>query len=71
MVTVPSSDLSIVVITLQLIGFDVLQDLTNLYDQYRSIEPWLQRKNGLEKDGREHFQSVEDRKKLVGWKIAI
>jgi hypothetical protein len=41
------------------------QDLTNLYDQYESIEPWLQRKDGLEKDGKEHFQSVEDRKKLV------
>ena len=44
----------------------LFQDLTNLYDQYRSIEPWLQRKEGLEKDGKEHFQSVEDRKKLVG-----
>jgi hypothetical protein len=29
------------------------------------IDPWLQRKDGLEKDGKEHFQSVEDRKKLV------
>lgn len=45
---------------------DLVPDLNNLYDQYRSIEPWLQRKNGLEKDGREHYQSVEDRKKLDG-----
>lgn len=43
----------------------LFQDLNNLYDQYCSIEPWLQRKDGLEKDGREHYQSVDDRKKLV------
>jgi succinate dehydrogenase/fumarate reductase-like Fe-S protein len=45
----------------------MFQDLTNLYDhgQYQSIEPWLQRKDSLEKDGKKHFQSVEDRKKLV------
>ena len=43
----------------------LFQDLNNLYDQYRAIEPWLQRKDGLEKDGREHYQSVDDRKKLV------
>jgi len=41
------------------------QDLSNLYDQYRSIEPWLQRKEKSLSD-RELFQSIEDRKKLDG-----
>ena len=41
-----------------------LQDLSNLYDQYRSIQPWLQRKEETQSD-KELYQSVEDRKKLV------
>lgn len=40
------------------------QDLSNLYDQYRSIEPWLQRKDKSLSD-KELYQSIEDRKKLV------
>jgi len=43
------------------------QDLSNLYDQYRSIEPWLQRKEKSLSD-KELYQSIEDRKKLVSWK---
>ena len=44
-----------------------MQDLTNLYEQYRSIEPWLQRtdENASDENRREYYQSVDDRKKLV------
>ena len=45
----------------------LLQDLTNLYEQYRSIEPWLQRtdENVSDENRTEYYQSVDDRKKLV------
>ena len=44
---------------------DLVTDLTNFYDQYKSIEPWLKRKTPAE-PGRENLQSIEDRKKLDG-----
>ncbi|XP_021752241.1 succinate dehydrogenase [ubiquinone] iron-sulfur subunit 3, mitochondrial-like [Chenopodium quinoa] len=44
---------------------DLVVDLTNFYNQYKSIEPWLKTKKGPE-DGREHRQSPKDRKKLDG-----
>ncbi|XP_065851479.1 succinate dehydrogenase [ubiquinone] iron-sulfur subunit 3, mitochondrial-like isoform X1 [Euphorbia lathyris] len=44
---------------------DLVVDLTNFYNQYRSIEPWLKRKKKAV-DGREYRQTVEDRKKLDG-----
>jgi len=46
---------------------DLVPDMSNFYAQYKSIEPWLQRKAGQQKteDG-ECFQSKEDRKKLDG-----
>ena len=44
---------------------DLVPDLTNFYDQYKSIKPWLQVKNPEAKDpNKEHLQSTEDRKKL-------
>jgi succinate dehydrogenase (ubiquinone) iron-sulfur subunit len=45
---------------------DLVPDLTNFYNQYKSIEPWLQRTNVETKDGKEHFQSKEDRELLDG-----
>lgn len=47
---------------------DLVPDLTNLYEQYRCIEPWLQRTNDSvsEETRREYYQSVDDRKKLDG-----
>lgn len=43
---------------------DLVPDLTNFYEQYRSIEPWLHRS---EEPGKEQYlQSVEDRAKLDG-----
>jgi len=46
---------------------DLVPDFSNFYEQYRSIEPWLQ--TDLEKgnDGKgEYLQSTEDRAKLDG-----
>jgi len=46
---------------------DLVPDLTNFYDQYKSIKPWLQVKDPEGKDpNKEHLQSTEDRKKLDG-----
>ncbi|KAG3119511.1 Succinate dehydrogenase [ubiquinone] iron-sulfur subunit [Phytophthora idaei] len=44
---------------------DLVVDLSNFYDQYASIEPWIHsiKPKGVEV---EHLQSVEDRKKLYG-----
>lgn len=44
---------------------DLVPDMTNFYQQYKSIEPYLKTKSKPE-EGREHFQSQEDRKKLDG-----
>ncbi|GMG20523.1 unnamed protein product [Ambrosiozyma monospora] len=43
---------------------DLVPDLTHFYKQYKSIEPYLQAP--APKDGKENYQSVEDRKKLDG-----
>lgn len=45
---------------------DLVPDMTNFYNQYRSIQPWLQRKNEPESGNAQYLQSVEDRKKLDG-----
>lgn len=44
---------------------DLVPDLTLFYQQYKSIEPWLQRKS-LPEDGKEVLQSIDDRRKLDG-----
>ncbi|KAF3441047.1 hypothetical protein FNV43_RR19333 [Rhamnella rubrinervis] len=44
---------------------DLVVDLTNFYQQYKSIEPWLKTRKAPE-DGRQYRQSPEDRKKLDG-----
>ncbi|CDJ63062.1 LOW QUALITY PROTEIN: iron-sulfur subunit of succinate dehydrogenase, putative [Eimeria necatrix] len=44
---------------------DLVPDLTNFYTQYKSIQPWLQRKTEP-KEGSEILQSIEDRAKLDG-----
>ncbi|KAL6939832.1 succinate dehydrogenase complex, subunit B [Hanseniaspora osmophila] len=43
---------------------DLVPDLTQFYKQYKSIQPYLQRKTFPK--GKEIYQSVEDRKKLDG-----
>jgi len=44
---------------------DLVPDMTNFYDQYKSIDPWLKTKEA-KTDAGEFLQSVEDRKKLDG-----
>merc|ERR1719489_417991 len=36
------------------------------YEQYRSIQPWLQRDDGLKPGDQQYLQSSEDRAKLDG-----
>ena len=44
---------------------DLVPDMTNFYQQYKSIKPWLQQKSkNTPKDGRENIQSREERAKL-------
>ncbi|KZT54881.1 succinate dehydrogenase and fumarate r [Calocera cornea HHB12733] len=43
---------------------DLVPDLTQFYQQYKSVEPWLQNPNPPA--GREHIQSQADRRKLDG-----
>ncbi|GKV52383.1 hypothetical protein SLEP1_g58969 [Rubroshorea leprosula] len=45
---------------------DLVVDMTNFYNQYKSIEPWLKRKNPPETAGKEILQSKKDRAKLDG-----
>eukprot|EP00744_Colponema_vietnamica_P000684 GILI01001205.1.p1 GENE.GILI01001205.1~~GILI01001205.1.p1 ORF type:complete len:288 (+),score=86.49 GILI01001205.1:66-929(+) len=45
---------------------DLVPDLSNFYAQYRSIEPWLQRKTPKAEGQKEYYMSKEDRKKLDG-----
>ena len=43
---------------------DLIPDMKNFYKQYAEIKPWLHNSNkNLDK---EHYQSIEDRKKLDG-----
>lgn len=44
---------------------DLVVDMTNFYNQYKSVEPWLKRKDPAE-GGKEILQSKEDRAKLDG-----
>lgn len=45
---------------------DLVPDMSNFYDQYKSIKPWLHTKEKTGPDGAEFLQSKEDRKKLDG-----
>ncbi|XP_043254125.1 succinate dehydrogenase [ubiquinone] iron-sulfur subunit, mitochondrial [Colletes gigas] len=45
---------------------DLVPDLTNFYNQYKSIQPWLQRGDGQKAGSKQYLQSVDDRKKLDG-----
>jgi len=44
---------------------DLVPDMTNFYDQYKSIKPWLQTTN-KKADNAEWYQSKADRQKLDG-----
>jgi succinate dehydrogenase (ubiquinone) iron-sulfur subunit len=45
---------------------DLVPDLTNFYNHYKAIEPWLKRKDVKPKGQAEYFQSPEDRALLDG-----
>ncbi|PKU76184.1 succinate dehydrogenase [ubiquinone] iron-sulfur subunit 1, mitochondrial [Dendrobium catenatum] len=45
---------------------DLVVDMTNFYAQYKSVEPWLKRKDPPEVPGKENLQSKKDRAKLDG-----
>ncbi|XP_057491950.1 succinate dehydrogenase [ubiquinone] iron-sulfur subunit 2, mitochondrial-like [Actinidia eriantha] len=45
---------------------DLVVDMTNFYNQYKSIEPWLKRKSPAPEQGKEIPQSKKDRAKLDG-----
>ena len=45
---------------------DLVVDMTNFYTQYKSIEPYLQRKNPKPEGQKEYYQSKEDRDKIDG-----
>ncbi|KAL3611975.1 hypothetical protein D5086_002995 [Populus alba] len=45
---------------------DLVVDMTNFYNQYKSIEPWLKRKNPPPVKGKEIPQTKKDRAKLDG-----
>jgi len=46
---------------------DLVPDMTNFYDQYKSIEPWLKKKDQSNQNlSQENYQSREDRRKLDG-----
>ncbi len=44
---------------------DLVPDMSNFYDQYKSIKPWLSASKPRDKN-KEYFQTAEDRKKLDG-----
>ena len=39
--------------------------MSNFYAQYKSIEPYLKKKNDAKEGKEQYLQSVEDRQKLV------
>merc|ERR1719146_15617 len=45
---------------------DLIPDLTNFYNQYKSIEPWLKRDTPKSAGQKEFLQSKDDRLKLDG-----
>ncbi|KAM6549681.1 hypothetical protein CsatB_021357 [Cannabis sativa] len=45
---------------------DLVVDMTNFYNQYKSIEPWLKRKTPASEPAQEILQTKKDRAKLDG-----
>lgn len=52
-------------LTGSLIVKSCLQDMSNFYAQYKSIEPYLKKKDESKEGKDQYLQSVEDRQKLV------
>nr|KAF6380243.1 succinate dehydrogenase complex iron sulfur subunit B [Myotis myotis] len=45
---------------------DLVPDLSNFYAQYKSIEPYLKKKDESQEGKQQYLQSIEDRDKLDG-----
>jgi len=45
---------------------NLVVDMTNFYSQYKSVEPWLKRKDPPQQEGKEILQTKADRAKLDG-----
>lgn len=45
---------------------DLVPDMNNFYEQYKSIQPWLQKSDNEPYGKKQNLQSVDDRKKLDG-----
>lgn len=45
---------------------DLVPDMNNFYEQYRSIQPWLQRNDEAGDAKQEHLQTIDEHKKLDG-----
>ena len=45
---------------------DLVPDMSNFYDQYASIKPWLIQKNPADLSQGENLQTAADRKRLDG-----
>ncbi|XP_053212241.1 succinate dehydrogenase [ubiquinone] iron-sulfur subunit, mitochondrial-like [Panonychus citri] len=45
---------------------DLVPDMNHFYEQYRSIQPWLQKKDESGFGKKQNLQSIDDRKKLDG-----
>ncbi|UYV67258.1 SDHB [Cordylochernes scorpioides] len=45
---------------------DLVPDMNNFYEQYKSVQPWLQQKGETKVGQQQNLQSIEDRKKLDG-----
>lgn len=58
-------------LSLSLSSFDFHQDMSNFYAQYKSIEPYLKKKDDTQEGKEQYFQSVEDRQKLVINSLAV
>lgn len=61
-----SSDLKIYPLPHMYVVKDLVPDMALFYQQYRSIEPWLQKKNQAEYGKEQNLQSIKDRAKLDG-----
>lgn len=45
--------------------------MSNFYAQYKSIEPYLKKKDEAQEGKEQYFQSVEDRQKLVNKLLTV
>jgi succinate dehydrogenase (ubiquinone) iron-sulfur subunit len=65
-ITKESSSMKIYPLPHMYVVKDLVTDLSNFYEQYKSIKPWLQTKKPHDLAQGEHLQSRVDRKKLDG-----